>query len=271
MKKVSANKKLLDTNVQNNMQGYVVFESIDSVEKGLKMNNTIVKDDQNEECVIRVDTVPPTINNDLSIFIGNLTYKVTEQKLRLFFEQRVKKDSNNLNASIIQNIRVVRDNKTNLCKGVAYILLSNYGYVKQALKLNGTLFEKRELRIMRCNNKNKNSSSSSSPHKKQRVVAPGAMRRIQKKSKKSETETKNNNSKTLHFPNQKKLEQMKKEKNKKPLVRRKTIQSKHNKRNQKQRPSGVTKRAVKEKKAKVAMKKVQKRVQKQDRRNTKKS
>lgn len=241
MKKVCANKKLIDTSIKSNAQGYVVFESIDSVSKGLQMNNTKVQDDETEEeYVIRVDTVPPTINNDLSIFIGNLRFRVQEQTLRNFFQEKCGGADD-----IIQNVRIVRDNKTMQCKGVAYILFKNYGAVKKAVTVNGTKFEGRELRIMRCKKQIK---------KQRKDIAPGAMRRLkEKEAKKSAIHFNKNDSST---------------KKKKVLVRRKTSHAKHKKG---QRPSGVTKRAAKEKKLKDTMKKVEKRFKKQERRTAKKS
>merc|ERR1711862_638058 len=122
VKKICANnKELIYSKKLNCVNGYVVFEDVESIPNALKMNNTVVLDgssssaanNDNKKYIIRVDTAIPTIDNDLSIFIGNLPYNTQENTLRSFFEQALvtSSSSNNNNANnnnkSIQNVRIV--------------------------------------------------------------------------------------------------------------------------------------------------------------------
>ena len=70
MRKVCANTgKLLEDAPKKSVQGYVVFESVTSVEKALKLNNML-----HRSHTIRVDHATPTIEPSRSVFVGNLPY-----------------------------------------------------------------------------------------------------------------------------------------------------------------------------------------------------
>ena len=58
-----------------------------------------------------------------TIFIGNLPFILSEEELRSYFEDCGK----------IENIRLIRDSKTYLGKGIGYIMFSNKDEMAKAL------------------------------------------------------------------------------------------------------------------------------------------
>ena len=76
-----------------------------------------------------------------TIFIGNLPFIVSEEELRAQFAP----------CGTIENIRLVRDPKTHLGKGIGYIMFSTKDEMQQTLKeKKGMKFKGRELRINRA-------------------------------------------------------------------------------------------------------------------------
>ena len=76
-----------------------------------------------------------------TIFIGNLPFIVSEEELRTAF----------VDCGSIQNIRLVRDPKTHLGKGIGYIMFSSKTEMQDAIvKKKNLVFKGRELRINRA-------------------------------------------------------------------------------------------------------------------------
>lgn len=140
MRKVCANTgKLLDDSGKKSAQGYVVFESVDSIEAALKLNNSIY-----EGYTLRVDHASPTIDSSHSVFVGNLPYGAEEESLRAHFLTELKADDD----SIVTGIRIIRDKETQKCKGFGYVTFSDASYVPLALELKDSIYMKREIRVM---------------------------------------------------------------------------------------------------------------------------
>ncbi|KAL3764513.1 hypothetical protein ACHAWO_007030 [Cyclotella atomus] len=140
MRKVCVNTgKLLDTTAKKTAQGYVVFESVDSVEAALKLNNTTY-----EGYTIRVDHASPTIDSSHSVFVGNLPYGAEEESLRFHFLDALKADDD----TIVTGVRIIRDKETQKCKGFGYVTFSDASYVPLALELHSSTYMKREIRVM---------------------------------------------------------------------------------------------------------------------------
>ena len=138
MRKVCANTgKLLDD--KKSAQGYVVFESIDSMEAALKLNNKIY-----EGHTLRVDYASPTIDSSHSVFVGNLPYGADEESLRSHFLTELKADEQD----VVTGVRIIRDKETQKCKGFGYVTFSNSSYVPLALELHNSVYMKREIRVM---------------------------------------------------------------------------------------------------------------------------
>jgi nucleolar protein 12 len=140
MRKVCANTgKLLDDAGKKSAQGYVVFESVDSVEAALKLNNTTY-----EGYTLRVDHASPTIDSSHSVFVGNLPYGAEEESLRSHFLTELKADDD----TIVTGVRIIRDKETQKCKGFGYVTFSDASYVPLALELKDSTYMKREIRVM---------------------------------------------------------------------------------------------------------------------------
>ncbi|RIB15607.1 hypothetical protein C2G38_1568972 [Gigaspora rosea] len=129
------NKKLHpDRDVLN---AYIVFKEKSSVQGALSMNAQIFMGKH-----LRVDSVadPQSHDRKRSIFIGNLSFDAEEEMLWNHFE----------NCGEIENVRIVRDNKTNVGKGIAYVQFKHRSSVELAFKLNDTKIGTRNIRVSRC-------------------------------------------------------------------------------------------------------------------------
>lgn len=91
------------------------------------------------------------------VFIGNLGFNTEDEALWEFFSD----------AGEIENVRIIRDHKTNVGKGFGYVQFKEKSSISLALKLNGTNLNSRPIRISRAverlsNAKNPASVSSKS-------------------------------------------------------------------------------------------------------------
>jgi nucleolar protein 12 len=141
MRKVCVNTGKLLNEVKRSAQGYVVFESDDSIPAALQMNNT-----QYQSHTIRVDRATPTIDSNHSVFVGNLPYGADEESLRLHFLTHLKSEED----AAITGVRIIRDRETQKCKGFGYVTFSDASVVPAALELQSSTYMKREIRVMIC-------------------------------------------------------------------------------------------------------------------------
>ncbi|CAG8735574.1 20093_t:CDS:2 [Dentiscutata erythropus] len=119
------------------LNAYIVFKEKSSVQGALSMNSQIFMGKH-----LRVDSVADPQNHDRrrSIFIGNLSFDAEEEMLWNHFE----------NCGEIENVRIIRDSKTNVGKGIAYVQFKQRSSVELALKLNDTKIGTRNIRVSRC-------------------------------------------------------------------------------------------------------------------------
>ncbi|KAF9091796.1 Nucleolar protein 12 [Mortierella sp. GBA35] len=120
------------------VNAYIVFKNKDSVAKAVAaMNGQLFLNKH-----IRVDTVDGAKKHQpkKSVFVGNLSFDAQEEDLWNFF-----KDSGD-----IENVRIIRDRKTNLGKGFAYVQFQDRASVDVALRLHDTKMGTRKLRVVRC-------------------------------------------------------------------------------------------------------------------------
>lgn len=98
--------------------------------------------------VIQADKVDenPSYDSSLSIFLGNLSFKATEDEVRQFFED----------CGEIRNVRLVRDGKTGMGKGFGYVNFNNKDSAVLALQKDGQSLKGREIRVKANNYMNKN-------------------------------------------------------------------------------------------------------------------
>ena len=81
------------------------------------------------------------------MFLGNLPYAVDEEEvIRLFHRNKEYPEL----SGAVEAVRVVRDRKTNLGKGIAFVLFRKTGEARTALLLDGTKMGDREIRVTRA-------------------------------------------------------------------------------------------------------------------------
>lgn len=132
---------------RDSINAYVVFKEPQSVAKACKaLNGSLF-----EEHHLRVDSVahPAPQDKKRCVFVGNLHFEADEESLWRHFGSCGK----------IEYVRIVRDSKTNVGKGFAYVQFEDLSNVNQALLLDGKKLEasdtpamKRKLRVSRCKN-----------------------------------------------------------------------------------------------------------------------
>ena len=98
---------------KNNKNAYILYESASSVEEAVKLNNyAIHNSDFTEVFHLRVDRDEKKEDDfNTTIFVGNLPFVVNEEDLRTHFSA----------LGEIQNIRIIRDSRTLIGCGIAFI------------------------------------------------------------------------------------------------------------------------------------------------------
>jgi RNA recognition motif-containing protein len=142
---------------------YVVFADPASISAALKLNGSELGGHH-----VRVDTVgsgasAQKFNNRLSLFVGNLDYRVNEEALYAHFSA--------VAGEGVVAVRCIRDKATSFGKGFAYVHFSSVDALSAALKLDGKAFDGRPLRVSRSDGKasikrsraNDSAKSSSAP------------------------------------------------------------------------------------------------------------
>mmetsp|Transcript_19387 Transcript_19387/g.28588 ORF Transcript_19387/g.28588 Transcript_19387/m.28588 type:complete len:376 (+) Transcript_19387:117-1244(+) len=178
VRKVSFNKNQLLETSKKTVQGYVVFEEVESVEEALKLNNSSIPNG-GDGLLLRVDRAKPTVDSARSVFVGNLPYAADETSLRDHF-----KAGCGFEEDVINNVRIVRDSETMQCKGFGYILLKDKSYVPYAIDMHESTYKKRELRVMVAGSKFKSTRNGGRKDKDKKKVDP-TKRRLDAKLKKA--------------------------------------------------------------------------------------
>jgi len=177
-----------DSNDTKNLtqSGYVVFDTMDAVEKAVLMNNTKIPD---SDLVVRVDYAKATMDSARSVFVGNLPFEETdESSLRKHFD---------LPNEAIEGVRIVRDATTHQCKGFGYLLFKDKSYVPQALAMHESQYKNRTIRVFVCgkqfksNKSNKPTKPKSNTKSNTKPNTTKTKKRGIKKSKKHSTTTNN--------------------------------------------------------------------------------
>ncbi|KAK3808546.1 MAG: hypothetical protein J3Q66DRAFT_355066 [Benniella sp.] len=178
------------------VNAYIVFKDKDSVTKAVTaMNGQLFLNKH-----IRVDTVDGAKKHQpkKSVFVGNLSFDAQEEDLWNFF-----KDSGD-----IENVRIIRDSKTNLGKGFAYVQFQDRASVDVALRLHDTKMGTRKLRVVRCKRlEGENTSTNGTGPRSSRGVARSSKDAINKDGKPLKTQhapiTMDGAAKRLAFKNRK--------------------------------------------------------------------
>ncbi|EIW07392.1 Nop12p [Saccharomyces cerevisiae] len=137
---------------------YIVYKNKSAVRKICSNLNAVVFQDHH----LRVDSVahPAPHDKKRSIFVGNLDFEEIEESLWKHFEP----------CGDIEYVRIIRDSKTNMGKGFAYVQFKDLQSVNKALLLNEKPMKSqkqedentkkptkkaRKLRVSRCKNMKK--------------------------------------------------------------------------------------------------------------------
>jgi nucleolar protein 12 len=141
MKKVCVNTHQVDEgSFKNSVQGYVVFQTVDAVAKALIKNNLSV-----DGMRLRVDRASATVDPLRSVFVGGLPYAAEESTLQEHFVKGC-----DLHMQDVEGVRIVRDKETFQCKGFGYVLLREKSMVPTVLKLHGSVYMKKPIRVLVC-------------------------------------------------------------------------------------------------------------------------
>ncbi|KAF9911692.1 Nucleolar protein 12 [Lobosporangium transversale] len=163
------------------VNAYIVFKNKESVAKAVAALNGQLFLNKH----IRVDTVDGAKKHQpkKSVFVGNLAFDAQEEDLWNFFKD----------CGDIENVRIIRDNKTNLGKGFAYVQFQDRASVDVALRLHDTKMGSRKLRVVRC-------KRLEEENKKTNGMGPRSMAGVVKGAKSSIKDKDDKPAKTQHAP-----------------------------------------------------------------------
>ncbi|XP_019865182.1 RNA-binding protein 34 [Aethina tumida] len=147
-KKIAAIKSEINPK-RKTVNGYIKFAKEEDAKKAVEQNGKLFNDHH-----LRVHLLDSSEKPDetKAIFIGNLSFEAEEDDLWKIFEP----------CGPIDSIRIVRDRKTGMGRGFAYVNFVNSDSVQLSLEMENVQLNNRELRISLCNlsmakkNKNKN-------------------------------------------------------------------------------------------------------------------
>lgn len=148
------------------LNAYVVMENPECARKALELSGSEFKGRH-----IRVNpsiNMLTAIDSKRTIFVGNLKYSATDEKLHEIFSA----------CGDIEYVRTLRNPKG--CSGVAYVCYKKSEAIPLALELNNTLVDERPIRVNRYVKPALNAQKV--PGKKENIVT-GAARRILAKNK----------------------------------------------------------------------------------------
>lgn len=118
------------------LNAYIVFEQLESVPKAIKLNGTIFMDKH-----LRVNEASNSKQHDRkrSVFLGGLPFDTEEEELWEHFKE-----------GEIEFVRIIRDAKTNVGKGIGYVQFKDRDDVEAALNNDSKFRNKTKIRIQRC-------------------------------------------------------------------------------------------------------------------------
>ncbi|AET38345.1 rRNA-processing protein NOP12 Ecym_2633 [Eremothecium cymbalariae DBVPG len=131
---------------RDSVNAYVVYKERSSIPVVCKALNGVVFHGHH----LRFDSVahPAPHDKKRSVFVGNLDFEEIEENLWKHFES----------CGDIEYVRIIRDPKSNVGKGFAYVQFMDAGSVNKALLLHEkkmTIGKCRKLRVSRCKNMKK--------------------------------------------------------------------------------------------------------------------
>ncbi|KAJ3068419.1 Nucleolar protein 12 [Rhizoclosmatium hyalinum] len=119
---------------RDTLNAYIVYKTKEAAAKALDLNGHVFEGKH-----LRVDKAIKSDVNDFkkSVFLGNLAFDIVEESVWQFFKD-------------CENVRIVRDKKTNLGKGFGYVQFADGHDVDIALKMDGQELSGRKVRVTKC-------------------------------------------------------------------------------------------------------------------------
>jgi nucleolar protein 12 len=117
---------------------YILFEEGTSLESALSKNGELLDGKH-----LRVDRADGSSSHDYdsTVFVGNLPFIIEEEDVRRHFAA----------AGTIELVRIIRDPRTLMGKGIGYVKYSTKEEMNKAIEtLSGTKLRYRELRVKRA-------------------------------------------------------------------------------------------------------------------------
>lgn len=132
-KKVAVIKKSFHEN-RSNIHAYIRFKDAEGAQNALQANGA-----KFGEYTIRVDNARHKGGYDgkKAVFVGNVPFSVEENSLIRLFSK----------CGELDGVRIIRDKETGVGKGFAYVNFKCSSSIPLALKLDGEVLEKRQLRV----------------------------------------------------------------------------------------------------------------------------
>ena len=173
-RKVGFIKQKLNT-LRDSVNSYIVYTSPERVKEVMDKMNGFEFDGHH----LFVDSAakPRPQVAKRSVFIGNLSFDATEERLYQMFADCGK----------IENLRIVRDRKFNIGKGFAYIQFDDVSTVQLALMKNDQECDGRKLRVIRCSKNAKSTQRDSKPTKSEKSFKQKQTKRSQSGKPKRES------------------------------------------------------------------------------------
>ena len=164
-KRVAAASGAIDSE-KGSFHAYIVFKDAASVSKSLVENMNVLDDrhirvdraavnmlqvkivgaDKGARAAAEVLSSGHQVKYDIprTVFVGNVPLQIEDEDLIQFFIAGLGAGSE----SLIEAVRIVRDPKTMIGKGIAFVLFKNRAGWKAGLRLDGKALSGRKLRIM---------------------------------------------------------------------------------------------------------------------------
>ncbi|KAF2099319.1 RNA-binding domain-containing protein, partial [Rhizodiscina lignyota] len=163
-----AKQELMDATTKST-NAYAVYSTKEGAREAAKhLNGTVILDRY-----LRVDEVahPAKVDHRRCVFVGNLGFEPSDVEEGLWREFG--------KAGIVESVRVVRDAKTRVGKGFAYVQFTDENAVEAALLFNDKKFPPmlpRKLRVVRAKGMKRNQKNSSRQSNYSRAPQSGVYR-----------------------------------------------------------------------------------------------
>lgn len=123
---------------RNTVNAYIEFETSESAQNALAFDGQLFEGNHLRIDLTEKNHSKEQLDSKASVFIGNLPFDAHDEALWKLFD-----------GLDIHHVRIIRDRKTNVGKGFAYVQFNEKSNVELAIKLNGALVSNRPVRISR--------------------------------------------------------------------------------------------------------------------------